>query len=95
MPIYEFLCLQDHRFERLSSLSAAHQDVTCPDCGNVARRVMSRPSLAKVDPAKRRAVETAQQTAEKPEVVSRLPAGQPEKPVPVSTNPLHAKLPRP
>ncbi|MGE2728018.1 zinc ribbon domain-containing protein [Mycolicibacterium vaccae] len=67
--------------------------VDCPDCGGPARRMMAAPNLGAAGSAM--ALQDATRaTADRPGVVSAPPpATGPRRPV--STNPLHAKLPRP
>ncbi len=45
MPLYEFECQHcGLHYERLEHASALH-DGTCPECGNVARRLIGAPAL--------------------------------------------------
>jgi len=42
MPIYEYICAKcGAKFELLRSLSQADEDVSCPQCRNAARRILS------------------------------------------------------
>ncbi len=42
MPIYEYSCTKcNNRFEMLHSLENAGEAVTCPVCGDKAKRVLS------------------------------------------------------
>ncbi len=55
MPLYEFLCTScGHFFERL--LPVTRQEVSCPQCGELARKVLSAFSVASgADPGPMRA----------------------------------------
>ncbi len=44
MPIYEFLCQNDHKFEFIRSMSVSSESAVCPKCGGWAERIMSIPS---------------------------------------------------
>jgi putative FmdB family regulatory protein len=45
MPLYEYQCQQcGLNYERLEHASALHNG-TCPECGNVARRLIGAPAL--------------------------------------------------
>jgi putative FmdB family regulatory protein len=94
MPIYEFLCPQNHRFEKLSPLRASHATILCPSCGLAARRLVSAPSLNKIDPKRKKLVEQTESTAEHPKEVTSTPNGRSHHPTPVTHNPTHSKLPR-
>ena len=42
MPIYEYVCAKcGAKFELLRSLSQADKEVPCPQCDNVAERILS------------------------------------------------------
>ena len=46
MPLYEFRCPSGHDFEKFyRSISAAHSEEKCPECGAMAHRVMSAAGL--------------------------------------------------
>ena len=43
MPIYEYICSDcKQKFELLKPMSQAGKDVSCPNCGGKAGRVLSR-----------------------------------------------------
>lgn len=48
MPIYEYECENGHRSEAFRPMSESSQPNQCPDCSEVARRIVSR--LAKRNP---------------------------------------------
>lgn len=42
MPIYEYCCPKcENRFDLLRSISQADETVTCPKCGQTAKRLVS------------------------------------------------------
>lgn len=42
MPTYEFRCPKGHEFERFfKTMSSAHSELPCPECGAVAARQLS------------------------------------------------------
>jgi|SRR5689334_17512167 putative FmdB family regulatory protein len=46
MPLYEFRCPQGHDFEKFyRSMSSAPQSEKCPECGELAQRLMSAAGL--------------------------------------------------
>jgi putative FmdB family regulatory protein len=47
MPLYEFRCPSGHDFEKFyRSISSAHSEEKCPECGELAVRVMSVAGLS-------------------------------------------------
>lgn len=48
MPIYEYKCGNGHRSEAFRPMSESDQSNQCPDCGELARRIISQ--LAKGSP---------------------------------------------
>jgi len=45
MPIYEYRCMQCRaEYEALRKMSEYDQDILCPVCGGVARRILSAPA---------------------------------------------------
>ena len=46
MPLYEYRCPEGHDFEKFyRSINAASAEERCPECGKVARRLMSTAGL--------------------------------------------------
>lgn len=41
MPIYEYECFEGHKSEKLRPTSQSDDDSLCPECGAVAKRIMS------------------------------------------------------
>jgi hypothetical protein len=67
---------------------------TCPDCGSTARRVFGLPGVTSVDPGVRTALDASARSADAPQVVSHVP-GRARRATSMTTDPRHAKLPRP
>lgn len=41
MPIYEYICDNEHKHERHRPMSECKEGSICPQCGQVAKRIMS------------------------------------------------------
>lgn len=96
VPLYEFSCAACPRFEQAHPMGRVPDVVDCPRCHQPARRVMSAPHLSAAGSAAYRLVEASAQSAVEPEVVRSVQPGRRAGPAqPVTTNPLHRKLPRP
>lgn len=92
MPTYEFSCSRCGRFDAVFSLAAV-PDATACACGTSARRAMTAPHLGRGSSGAMRLLDATAATAERPAVVGSIPSGGAR--TATSTNPLHAKLPRP
>ncbi len=77
MATYEFRCPDCSVFEVVVPMSAVRPTHACPACRTESPRVFSSPALARTPAAVRRAVTTAESSAEVPQVVSSIPAGAP------------------
>lgn len=95
MPWYEFRCEAGHETEQLMPISSETRQIPCPQCAGVAVRRISAPNVRRVDSARAAAVEASAKTAYEPAVVNSLPASGNRRVQPVTTNPQHAKLPKP
>ncbi|MEH0147279.1 zinc ribbon domain-containing protein [Corynebacterium sp. Q4381] len=95
MPIYEFKCVDGHVTDMQLPMSSETREINCPDCGSQARRLISAPSVRRVDAGLASAVEATQKSAYEPQVVSSLPSAGNARVTKVTHNPQHAKLPRP
>ena len=100
MPWYEFACANDHVTEPRFSISENKQQISCPDCGEAARKQISVPATRRIGHGMSAVVSAANKTATEPDVVSSIPrggasAGSAPHSTPVSYNPQHAKLPKP
>lgn len=95
MPTYVFRC--DRRcaiVERHYSMAAVPDAITCPDCGHAAPRRVRAPALGAGSSTAMRLQDATRSSAEAPAVVSTVPSTARGR-TPVSTNPLHRRLPRP
>ncbi|MFV0459239.1 MAG: FmdB family zinc ribbon protein [Actinomycetales bacterium] len=93
MPVYEFSCPDDGRFDLTLAMTADTAQAACPTCAAPAGRVYSAPALRRGDPAARRLIEATRRTASEPGVVQSPPPRPGGRPV--STDPRTARLPRP
>ncbi len=66
----------------------------CPDCSAVSKRVIGAPALGIGQTAAMRLHDRTRASADRPTVVGALPSGR-RRSTPVTTNPLHRRLPRP
>ncbi|AZG47251.1 FmdB family zinc ribbon protein [Gordonia insulae] len=95
MPTYVYRCGDGcSDFTERHPMAAIPDSANCPGCGTGARRVIGTPALGASDPAAMRLHDATRATAETPAVVSNVP-GRRRRATPVSSNPLHRKLPRP
>ncbi|KNA90561.1 zinc ribbon domain-containing protein [Gordonia sp. w5E2] len=95
MPTYVFRCRQAcDDVEQVHSMLTVPDDVECPVCSERARRIVTAARLGVGDSAAMRAHDATRATADAPTVVSSVP-GSPRRSTPVTTNPLHRRLPRP
>lgn len=74
MPIYDFTCGDCGPFDLRRSFAEAGEPVTCPSCGEEAKRVYSMPNTRRMPAGLSNAMHRAEKSAHEPEVVSR-PAG--------------------
>ncbi len=74
-------------------MATAPADTPCPGCSGQARRRIGAPALGAGNSPGIRVQDATRATADSPDVVRSLPASR--RRVPVTTNPLHRKLPRP
>lgn len=95
MPIYEFRCESAHEYERSVPISARDADLTCPQCGARSRRCVSAPRLSTLGSPAGRLLERTAASAHEPAVVDRIPASRGTGGARTTTDPRHARLPRP
>ncbi|HEY2204212.1 MAG TPA: zinc ribbon domain-containing protein [Pseudonocardia sp.] len=93
MPTYGFRCAACGPFEVLRPMAEAAGSERCPQCAEVAPRVFGAPALRALEPGLRRALDAEHRSAHEPPVVTSTPPGR--RSTPVSTDPRHARLPRP
>ncbi|QSE85136.1 zinc ribbon domain-containing protein [Rhodococcus koreensis] len=96
MPLYEFRCAADcGPFERSFPMADAPRSITCPGCERDAARLVSSPRLGHGSSSAMNLLDRTKRSAHEPDVVTGPPppatAGRP----PVTSNPLHRRLPRP
>jgi putative FmdB family regulatory protein len=94
MPTYGFRCASCGEFDLVRPMSAAAAATACPDCGAQAARVYGAPALRGQDPGLRRALDASGRSADAPEVVTAVP-GRSRHGIRTTTDPRHARLPRP
>lgn len=68
MPVYEYLCEDCGYFEELRPMSESGAPCNCPECGNLAEKIMSAPRLAILAPHMRKAHETNERSQHAPKV---------------------------
>lgn len=94
MTTYTFRCRECGPFDARFPIGTAPDRSSCPGCGGSSSRMITAPGIAGGRNPYRSAVERTMATADAPQVVSSLP-GAVRRPQPVTSNPLHRKLPRP
>ncbi|UOQ58157.1 zinc ribbon domain-containing protein [Leucobacter allii] len=95
MPSYSFRCSAGCRFDARFAMSEVPAETVCRVCGAEARRTITAPHLSRAGTAAFGLLDRSARSAHEPEVVDRLPARAPGRAQRTTTNPLHAKLPRP
>jgi len=75
MPIYEYECESCGVFTDFRKMSESQEPSICPDCGELAERIMSAPSLAILDMAKRSAHEKNEKSANAPAIRRKSSCG--------------------
>jgi len=96
MVTYQYVCDVDSEIEVNLPMGTAPTSVTCPDCGEPARRVFSSPRLSAVDQNRMNLIDSTKATADRPEVVTSIPSDGRRKRQPMAPpDPRLQKLPRP
>lgn len=95
MPIYEFRCASEHEHERSVPISERDQQATCPRCGAPTHRRISAPRLGRLGSSAGRMIERSEASAHQPAVVDRVPGNGRSAGTRITTDPRHARLPRP
>lgn len=94
MPTYVFRCPDGcPDFSERHPMAGVPDTALCPACSEPARRMVGAPALGMGGSAAMRAQDRTRATADTPDVVTSLPPSR--RSTPVTTNPLHRKLPRP
>jgi putative FmdB family regulatory protein len=94
VPTYSYRCAACGPFDRVRPMAAADEEAVCPACAAPSRRTFAAPALRRLPAGVRAAVEAGERSAEAPEVTRSIPASGRRAPR-VSTDPRHARLPRP
>jgi putative FmdB family regulatory protein len=94
LPTYGFICGRCGGFDVVRPMAEAGAEALCPDCGGTARRVFGSPGLRALDADLRRAVDVSERSADAPQIVSAVP-GRSRRATRITTDPRHARLPRP
>ena len=94
MPTYAYRCPRCGEFQLHRPMAESGCETTCPDCAHPAARVFGAPALRGIDPTVRRALDASARSADAPQVVTSVP-GRSRRATPVTTDPRHARLPRP
>ncbi len=76
MPLYDYECEGCGPFTELRSMSRSSDPMPCPNCEKAARRTLTAPFIADMDPKNRIAHQRNEKSAHEPKVVSgKPPAG--------------------
>lgn len=94
MPTYTHRCPVCGEFDLLRPMAESGAPARCPDCGAPAGRRFGAPGLRSLDPGLRRALDTSGRSADAPDVVTSVP-GRHRRATRTTTDPRHARLPRP
>jgi putative FmdB family regulatory protein len=92
VPTYSFRCPVCGPFDLVRPMAHASDPPTCPGCGGTGRRLWAVPALRELDPALRRALDAGARSSDAPDVVSAVPGRRAPR---YTTDPRHARLPRP
>jgi len=93
MPTYVYHCPSCGPFDVVSSMTEIGSSRDCPDCAAASPRVFSAPAVCRVAAPLARALGAQERSAHEPRVVTEVPASR--RPSTITTDPRHAKLPRP
>ncbi|MFC7656756.1 zinc ribbon domain-containing protein [Pseudonocardia benzenivorans] len=94
LPTYTFRCADCGEYDLSRPMAEAGDPAPCPTCAGDSRRVFGSPGLRKLDPTLRRALDASGRSSDAPAVVNSVP-GRSRVAFPTSTDPRHARLPRP
>jgi putative FmdB family regulatory protein len=93
MPTYSYRCPSCGPFDVVCSMTEVEPGRDCPDCAAASPRVFSAPAVCRVAAPLARALDAQERSAHEPRVVTDVPASR--RPLPITTDPRHTKLPRP
>jgi putative FmdB family regulatory protein len=89
---YEYRCPDCGSFALRRAMGTAAPSAPCTACGRDSRRAFSARPVRRVAPALAGALERQEASADRPDVVTRVPPRPARRPAPA--NPRQAKLPR-
>jgi putative FmdB family regulatory protein len=95
MTMYVFRCNNCGPFDAAFPIGAAPAAAACPACAKTSAKVITAPRVGRGASGYSRAVEQTMASADRPPVVTGSLPGSARRPVPITRNPLHARLPRP
>jgi len=97
VPTYSYRCGRCGGFDLMRLMAEAAAATTCPQCGEPVRRVFGAPALRGLPPELRRALDSGARSADAPQVVTSVPAAgrRSGTALRTTTDPRHARLPRP
>lgn len=95
MPTYRFRCPGGcPDFSATYTMAEVPREDSCPSCSAASRRLIAAPTLGIGGTPAMRLHDRTRASADTPQIVGELPRGA-RRATPVSTNPLHRRLPRP
>jgi putative FmdB family regulatory protein len=94
VPTYSHLCPSCGPFDVVRPMAAAGAPADCPTCGEKGRRTFGAPALRSGHAGARAAIGAGERSAEAPDVVRSIPTNG-RRTTRTSTDPRHARLPRP
>jgi putative FmdB family regulatory protein len=97
VPTYSYRCPGCGPFELVRPMARSGADGRCPGCGHPGRRTFAAPALRALSAGMRTAGESSERSADSPQVVSTIPpTGRARgRATRYTTDPRHARLPRP
>jgi len=93
--MYVFRCNTCGPFDAAFPIGTAPAAAGCPVCTATSPKLITAPRISHGATGYSRAIEQSMASADRPAVVNGSLPGSARRPVPVTRNPLHAKLPRP
>ena len=93
--MYAFRCNECGLFDEAFPIGTAPAAAPCPACAAASAKVITAPRIGRGATGYSRAIEQTEASADRPPVLTGSLPGSARRPVPVTRNPLHAKLPRP
>lgn len=94
MPSYSYQCVQGCTYDAKFEMASVPAEMECRVCGSDARKMITAPYLSRAGEAAFGLMDRAARSASEPEVVSRIPQQGRKRTQPITSNPIHQKLPR-